>query len=68
MALLFHQAKVAPSVKSVCWMKIVNKTSFEHGAPPGVISAFYEHSAPPGVNKYRTPPGVISSFYKLTPS
>ena len=21
-------------------MKIVNKTSFEHGAPPGVISAF----------------------------
>ena len=26
------------------------KTSFEHGAPPGV-------------NEYRVPPGVISAFY-----
>jgi len=31
-------------------MKIVNKKSFECGAPPGV-------------NDYRAPPGVISAFY-----
>ena len=36
MALLFHRLKVVPPVKGVCWMKIVNKTSFEHVAPPGV--------------------------------
>lgn len=23
------------------WMKMINKTSFEHGAPPGMISVFY---------------------------
>ena len=51
--LSFYQSKVAPSVKGVCWMKIVNKTSFEHGAPPGV-------------NEYRAPPGVISAFYKVS--
>ena len=41
--LKFHWQKVAPPVDGVCWIKIVNKTSFEHGAPPGVISAFYRH-------------------------
>ena len=38
--------KVAPSVKGVYLMKIVNKTNFEHdvpsgGATPAVISIFY---------------------------
>ena len=47
---MFHRLKVAPPVKGVCWMKIVNKTSFEHGAPRGV-------------NEYRVPSGVISAFY-----
>jgi len=41
-ALSFDRPKVAPPVKGVYWMKIVNKTSFEHFVPPGVISAFYE--------------------------
>jgi hypothetical protein len=36
--------KVASPVKGFCWMKMVNKTSFDHGAPPGVISAFYTTS------------------------
>ena len=31
----------ATCFKGICWMKIVNITSFEHGAPPSVISAFY---------------------------
>ena len=48
-ALSFHQLKVAPPVKGVSWMKVVNKTSFKHGAPPGV-------------NEYRVPPGAISAF------
>lgn len=43
---MFH----SESVKGVCWMKIVNKKSFECGAPPGV-------------NDFRVPPGVISAFY-----
>ena len=29
-----------PSLNSVWWMKIVNKTNFEHGAPPGVVFCF----------------------------
>ena len=41
-----------PPVKGVGWMKIVNKISFEHGAPSGV-------------NEYRAPHGVISAFYKF---
>ena len=44
---------MAPPVKGVYWMKIVNKTSFEHGVPPGV-------------NECRAPPGVISVLYYIT--
>ena len=40
-ALLFHHPKVAPPIKGICWMKIVNKASFELDTPPGVIFAFY---------------------------
>ena len=49
-AMLFHRPKVLSLVKGVFRMKIVNKTNFEHGAPPGV-------------NEYRAPPGVIFAFY-----
>lgn len=51
-ALLFHRPKLEPPLKGVCWIKIVNKTSFENGEPPGV-------------NEYRGPPVVISTFYSL---
>ena len=34
-ALLFYQSKVVPPVKCSGWMKIVNKTNFEDGTPPG---------------------------------
>ena len=46
----FHQPKLAQPVMDIYWMKIVNKISFEHGAPPGV-------------NEYRTPPWWHSFFY-----
>jgi len=43
---------LAPPVQGACWIKIVNKTSFEN-------------SEPPGVNEYRAQPVVISTFYRL---
>ena len=46
----FHQLKVAPPVKGISKMKILNKSSFEHDKPPDV-------------NEYRVAPGVISAFY-----
>ena len=47
---MFHRPKVAPPVKGVSGMKIVNKKRSERGAPPDV-------------NEYRVPTGVISTFY-----
>ena len=46
---MFYQPKLALPVKCIGWMKIINKTNFEHGAPPGV-------------SENRVPPGVISAF------
>ena len=43
---------VAPPAKGACWMKIVNKTSFEHGVPPSV-------------NKSWAPPGILSIFASI---
>ena len=43
-------SEVVPSVKCVCWIKIVNKTSFDHGATQRV-------------SKYMAPPGVGPVFY-----
>ena len=44
---------MAPPVTGVCWIKIINITSFEQGVSPGV-------------NEYREPLGVISAFYFKT--
>ena len=49
---MIHQSKVAPPVKGIGWMKVVNKISFENGPPPSA-------------NEYWAPPGVIFAFYTI---